>query len=223
MLTASSIAWRLALAAALVAVAWAAASIPRLVATEAERTRVALVDAVKIEGERVDRRMAAIQADIALAARHADTHVAQLTASAERALEASSGSAVRAGDVAAETLEAAQALLPSARRTLDQIAENAELLGDCEGNQDCFANRIIPTLRAMEAVGSSSVRIADSVDVAARAVAEVAPKAAGDAAAAVENVQVATGRIAHPFSAVGAALRWFGRKLVTVITLGARR
>ncbi len=219
----SSALWRVSLAGLLLALARAAWVMPQVVSREAEKTRLAAVGAIAAEGQRLERQVGGIKAEISqkmASAGVAVEAVARLAETVTVAVADGSRGLAETNQRAQESLRDLQLTLQSARRTTDQVAETAELLGDCEGNPDCIANRVIPSLRAVEDVGASSVRIAGSLEVIAKSVEDVAPQAAKDAAGAVADARVAVNRVAHPLAAVGRALRWLGKKAVWVVTLG---
>jgi hypothetical protein len=151
-----------------------------------------------------DARIASIQRD-------ANAHLSVMTTRADAQLTEANASLRYVAGVRDDV----RVLLPPIQNTLDVISENADLLGRCYtvmngayvGNPECFANRIIPALRAVERAAVSMERMSTN-----------SAQTTANMAAITADVRTATGRFVAPkrwYQKVGAAL--------VVVAIGAAK
>lgn len=94
---------------------------------------------------------------------------------------------------AGETITEAKALLPPAQNVLNVASDNADLLGDCDHNPNCLANRTIGTTKAVEKMAQSGQKMMD-------AVAKETPDTAAAVKSTSKDLSTIVARFAKPAS-----------------------
>ena len=104
----------------------------------------------------------------------------------------------------------AAALFPPAQNILANASETSDLLLNCDHNQDCLANRVIPAMKNVEHMAKAGERMAN-------AVADVTPNTAQAVKSTSKDLSIIVNRFAKPVSwlkgVAGTALTWAGKFL----------
>ena len=228
----ASILWRLSLAAFFLMLTWQVWQLrhaPRWIETQIEReagqTRAAALAAIAQTRHDLLAQATGLRADVMLRTDRlldlSDRHLDDITARLDRQLTAANHSVAEVAAIRSDLHDEIAPLLPPVRNILQVASENADLLGRCAsqdpatgewiGNQDCLANRLIPTLKNMEHMAAAGESMAKAVE-------KETPATAVAIRSTSQNMAVIVERFARPASltktilltAARAAGKWFG-------------
>lgn len=129
-------------------------------------------------GEQLSATRTDLKQELGAVVRTADARLAAIQADLDRQLSRANQSVAQVASLREEV----RGLAAPAQNTLEVLSENADLLGRCEHNPDCFANRAIGVMQATE-------RTMRSLEQSSAAVAKATPDTAEAVRSTAKSVQ----------------------------------
>ncbi len=188
----------------------------KAIAREGLETRKTLTAAINRTEKDLDKQIAVLNGTIKEigkdVATKADAQVAALRTDLDGQMTAlTTVLDRRIGEVtvpAGDTILLAQDLLPPVQNIVAVASDNATILGDCDHNPNCLANRIIGVMKSTE-------KMAQAGEKMATAIAKETPETAAAVKNTSRDMSVIVSRFARPVSwakgVAGTAITWAGK------------